>query len=98
MPRRFPTAADFHPPYFVGCGRYWDSANPSGHSGQESSQRERSEIGRGRAADGEVRERFADRRRMLEAVTRARRNDDYSLRFRMRIDDEPEIGRDRIET
>src|SRR5205807_4068633 len=36
--------------------------------------------------------------RMLEAVTRAWRSDDHAFRVGMRIDNEPEIGRNRVKT
>src|SRR4030095_4290590 len=41
---------------------------------------------------------FPHRRRMLEAVAGARRDDQHAIRVRMHIDDEPEIGRHGIKT
>ena len=48
MPAEIPTARGFDLSYFVGYGPYSDGPGRSGHSGQESLQRERSEIGRRR--------------------------------------------------
>ena len=51
MPAQIPMGSGFDLPYFVGCGRYSDGPGLSGDSGQESLQRERTEIGRRRTID-----------------------------------------------
>src|SRR5882724_4044073 len=63
----------------------------------ESAEIERAEINARAAVDDPLRKGFANRRGVFETMTRARRRNDYSIRLRMSIDDEPEVGRHRVE-
>src|SRR5438132_7182375 len=63
----------------------------------EPTEIEGSEINARAAVDDPLRQRFADRRGVFEAMTRARRRNDYPIRLRMSIDDEPEVGRQCVE-